>query len=110
MPGGRVRIKIRPSGSHPDILTIQDAMQQILDVFELADDPESGAVWKLVSASTNTPLTLLAELTSLVPNLDITAIARERSALIKEGFPVYRKAESSSLGPKALRPSLLSGY
>ena len=33
----RIKITVRPSGSHPDVLTIEDAMRQVLDIFEMLE-------------------------------------------------------------------------
>ena len=54
-PASRVRIVIRPSGAHPDILTVRDAVDQVRGIFELAENDNPGVGWKLVSATTNTP-------------------------------------------------------
>lgn len=57
-----VRITIEASQDHPDVLTVQDAMQQALDFFALLTDESNPAVkWKLTLASTNSPLTVEGE-------------------------------------------------
>jgi hypothetical protein len=86
---GRVRIVIRPSGSHPDILTIRDAVDQVRDIFELAENDDPRVAWKLVSASTNTPLTIAAEMVAMVPDitpLELVTLASERTTEVREGF------------------------
>lgn len=86
---GRVRIVIRPSGSHPDVLTIRDAVEQVRDIFELAENDDPSMAWKLVSATTNTPLTIAAELVAMEPDITAAALAAvgsERTRELKEGF------------------------
>jgi hypothetical protein len=80
---------IRPSGSHPDVLTIRDAVEQVRDIFELAESDNPSVAWKLVSASTNTPLTIAAEMVAMEPTVDpgmLAALARERVKELSEGF------------------------
>jgi hypothetical protein len=60
---------IRPSGSHPDILTVKDAAEQIRDIFGLAENDNPGVAWKLVFATTNTPLTITAEMVAMTPDI-----------------------------------------
>ncbi len=58
----KVEITIRPSAEHPDYLTIHDAMQQVLDVFvALRGGITEEFDWRLVSATTNSPLTIVGE-------------------------------------------------
>ena len=80
---------IRPSGSHPDVLTIRDALDQVRDIFELAENDDPRVTWKLVSASTNTPLTIAAEIVAMEPEIsptELAALATERTRELKEGF------------------------
>jgi hypothetical protein len=84
-----VRIVIRPSGSHPDILTIRDAVDQVRDIFELAENDNPSVAWKLVSATTNTPLTISAELVAMEPDISPAQLAEfaiEQTRELKEGF------------------------
>ena len=57
-----------------DGLTVEDAMRQVLETFEMMGraDPsaETAVQWCLVSASTNSPLTVVAEASP--PNLGST--------------------------------------
>ena len=34
----RIKIIVRASGAHPDVLTIEDAMSQVLDIFEMLEN------------------------------------------------------------------------
>ena len=58
----KVRVTIEASPDHPEILTVQDALLQALDFFNvLTDDTTPNVVWNLTLASTNTPLTVEGE-------------------------------------------------
>ena len=51
-----LRIAVEPSAKHPEILSIHDAMQQVLDFFELlTDQANANVVWRLTSASIGSP-------------------------------------------------------
>lgn len=71
----RIKITVRPSGSHPDVLTIEDAMEQVLDVFKMLESAPS-VEWKLVNATTNSPLQIEAEAVSFEASVDISVVAR----------------------------------
>lgn len=61
-----VTIIVHPSGADSDNLTVSDAMQQVLDIFALLAKAEAErigsehVVWRLQSASTNSPFTVSA--------------------------------------------------
>jgi hypothetical protein len=61
----QIEIIIKPNELSSDMLTIDDAMRQILDYFTLlkasSKTEDSNIEWRLVSASTNSPLTIRAE-------------------------------------------------
>lgn len=51
-----LRITVEPSAKHPDVLDVRDAMQQVLDFFDLLTDrSNANVVWNLTFASTNSP-------------------------------------------------------
>lgn len=81
--GERVTITVEPSIESGDSLTIQDAMRQVLDFIEVVcaatdDDVRPKISWKLVSATTNSPFTAVAEAESNDP--DWPDIGREAKA------------------------------
>jgi hypothetical protein len=83
----RVTVTVRPSGAHPSVLSVQDAMRQVLDFFELLTPEEqdgAGLVWNLKSASTNSPLTVVGEATSLDQAIDVSVIARTQRQAVSE--------------------------
>src|SRR5205085_8638174 len=56
------------------------------------DDPS--VTWKLVSATTNTPLTIAAELVAMEPDISaaaLAALANERTKELKEGFDALER-------------------
>jgi hypothetical protein len=56
-------ITVLPSSEHPEYLTIHDAMMQIADAFALLKgDTGSEFEWRLISATTNSPMTAVGEL------------------------------------------------
>lgn len=71
----RIKITVRASGAHPDVLTVQDAMRQVLNFFEMLENVP-GVEWKLAKASTNSPLYIEGEAVSLEPSVDVTVVAR----------------------------------
>ena len=71
----RIKITIRASSAHPDVLTVQDAMRQVLDIFDTIDR-EPGVEWRLLRAATNTPLFVEGEAISLEPSVDVSVVAR----------------------------------
>lgn len=75
----KVTITVRASTAHHGILTVQDAMQQVLDLFNAlspSDDEQSQIAWRLSYASTNSPFTAQGEAVSLVSDVDVTVIAK----------------------------------
>lgn len=57
----RLTVKIIPPEGGMDALTVEDAMQQVLDAFKLLGGGETTVVWRLISATTNSPFTVVAE-------------------------------------------------
>jgi hypothetical protein len=95
----RVTITVRASAMHPDILSVQDAMRQVLDYFDLLlpeGQGDQNLVWNLSLASTNSPLTVVGEPVSLVPDIDVSIIARAQRALIAEQFRELATGERPS--------------
>lgn len=79
-----VKITVRASEAHPDVLTVQDAMRQVLDIFAMLQGDDAGVEWKLLRASTNSPFHIEGEAVSFIPNVDISVIARaQKTALAR---------------------------
>lgn len=71
-------------------------MDQVLDFFNLLDDrsKDDRVVWRLVSASTNSPLTIIAEATSFDPAVDVTFAARLQKKILDERFHSILQGET----------------
>jgi hypothetical protein len=77
----RLTLKIIPPDGGNGALSVEDAMQQVLDAFKLLAAGSNGVVWKLVSATTNSPFTIVAE---AVDSLEAAEQAVEFSNSMKE--------------------------
>ena len=77
-----VRITVRPAAGHADLLTVQDAMRQVLDIFELLSGADGGELvtWALVDATMNSPLTIEGRAIGRIPDVDPIPIARTQKA------------------------------
>jgi hypothetical protein len=90
----RLIITIHPAESDEGMLGVSDAMQQVLDLIRLyeqadqgGDDPDSTSyVWRLESASTNSPfrISALAEARDLVT--DVTPRVQRAKAAVSSGL------------------------
>ena len=71
-------------------------MRQVLDLFELlspADDKQGQFAWRLSYASTNSPFTAQGEAVSLIPDVDVTVIARTQKAELVRDLSALGKGE-----------------
>jgi hypothetical protein len=97
----RLVVRVDAPRAHPDRLTVRDAFEHVLDLFDLAvygdSDPNRRVEWRLVTASMQSPLTVVAEAVPVVPGMDIDEIAR------KQTFEFVRNYEQLKGGrvPKA---------
>ncbi|MCA3559685.1 MAG: hypothetical protein IOC82_01485 [Aestuariivirga sp.] len=83
----RVKVTVRASGAHPDVLTILDAMRQVLDFFQLlAKEGEPGIEWRLSKASTNSPFYIVGEAVSLHAGVDVTVVARSQKQALEHSL------------------------
>lgn len=107
----RIVITIRPSPSSGERLDVSDAMNQVIDAFKLLSEvdqalasPRESFRWKLESASTNSPFTVVALAEPIIPGIDIEnqvrKVKQEFSSglrrLINESIPAWW------MGPSAL--------
>lgn len=76
----KVTVTIQAAAEHPDVLDIRDAMQQVLDFFELlsGDDDKDTLAWNITYAGTNSPFTAEAEAVSIRADVDISPVANLR--------------------------------
>jgi len=86
----KMQIVIEPPQSHPDFLTIQDAMEQVLDYFQLASagEPQGSQtiLWKLISISMQSPLVVTAEAYSFDPAINADEIAQKQMKKLNDGL------------------------
>jgi hypothetical protein len=108
----RLVITVRPSPSDDGLLTVQDAMEQVLDFLRVADNAKSWLerekedfVWRLQSASANSPFTVVAVAEALEAGADISdyvgAVKKAtHDALEKcsEGIPAPAWVTSQTVG------------
>ena len=89
----RITITVRPSVAHHDVLTVQDALRQVLDIFELlsAGDGEDKVVWALVGATMNSPLTIAGDAFSRAPNVDVSVVARAQKVRFTKNIEELRR-------------------
>jgi hypothetical protein len=83
-----------------DGLTVQDAMRQVLETFEVVSraDPSSAEAieWRLVSASTNSPLTIVAEAAPRSLGVDTERVARRQKAQFRAAISDLRAGRNPS--------------
>jgi len=88
------KITVEASPDHPDILDIRDAMQQVMDYFDLLTDWEqSDVVWNLVFASANSPFTAEGSPVDLRTNAPAFGLVRDHVALVERGFARLQSGE-----------------
>ncbi|MNS34786.1 hypothetical protein D3C72_669210 [compost metagenome] len=84
-----VTIKVEPSPGGGEHLTVRDAMRQVLEFIELmaasAPEESQGAIeWELVSATTNSPFTAVAEAISVdIDQPDVAPYVRQAKAAMR---------------------------
>jgi hypothetical protein len=87
-----ITIVVHPSGADADTLTVSDAMQQVLDIFSLLSRAEAQrigsqqVVWRLESASTNSPFTVSAIAVASDPLGIVDNEAHIAKATLEEGW------------------------
>lgn len=89
----RIVITVRPTVSDEKLLSVTDAMQQVLDhmkLFEAAQqslgDPHSRFEWRLEKASTNSPFTVVAVAQASNPSINVSAMAKRVKAEVSGGL------------------------
>lgn len=83
----KITVTISASSAHIDVLTVKDAMRQVLDIFDLLEsDKDPAVVWKLSRATTNSPFQLQGEAVSLEPSVDISVVARAQKTVAANGL------------------------
>lgn len=86
----RIVITIHPARSDEGLLSVSDAMQQVLDAMKLFQDaqtalgsPHESFDWKLERATANSPFTVVALAQSRNPSVDVSAaVARVKADVL----------------------------
>lgn len=89
----RIVITIRPTPSDAERLDVEDAMQQVIDAVKLMGEaekaitsPQESFKWKLESASTKSPFTVVAVAEPVHPGIDISNQVRRVKAEFASGM------------------------
>lgn len=89
----RVVITIHPTVSDERLLSVADAMQQVLDHMKLFDaaqqamgDPHSRFEWRLEKATTNSPFTVVAVAQAANPSVNVSALAKRVKSDVSLGL------------------------
>ncbi len=81
------KIVVEPSADHPGILDVKDAMQQVMDYFDLlTDQSQSHVVWNLEFASTNSPFTAVGAPVDLRTNAKAFGLMANYVSRIERGL------------------------
>lgn len=87
-------ISVDASKEHPDLMTVQDVFAHVLDLFQLVveSDPEAQGqvVWRLVSASMNSPFTVTAEAIAGRPGVNTEQLARQQKRAFRSNMRELR--------------------
>lgn len=98
----RMTLRIVPLEGGDGVLTVEDAMVQVLDTFRLLNAEGGNVVWRLVSASTNSPLTIVAEAdNSLEATTQVETFTRSLEELALGRFPEAWKRPELALPASA---------
>ena len=82
-----LRITVEPSASHPDVLDVRDAMQQVLDFFDLLTDRTNrDVVWNLTFASTNSPFVAEGQPVDLRTNAGAYSAIAQHISMVERAF------------------------
>lgn len=88
------KIIVEASQDHPGILDVRDAMQQVMDYFDLLTDRgQSDIVWNLVFASTNSPFTAEGEPFDLRTKAPAFGHVQDYVAVIERGLSRLKVGE-----------------
>lgn len=111
-----VVVTVSPSSAeHEGRLTVEDALEQVLDFLRIAEDaaaslarPHEAFVWYLKSASTNSPLTVVAVAEPVNPSVDVTSHVAAVKQATARVFRVVARGEPppnwlSQSGAQAMR-------
>lgn len=92
----KASITVQAPGDRPDVLDIRDAMQQVLDFFDIlvADEDKDNLLWNLTLATTNSPFHAEAEAVSATQGVDVRAVAAARINEVSEFMTAFGRGEN----------------
>lgn len=83
-------ISVHASKDHPELMTVQDVFTHVLELFQLVNEssPETQGqiVWRLVSASMNSPFTMTAEAVGAKPGVRVDQVARQQKRAFRKNY------------------------
>jgi hypothetical protein len=89
----RLKITVHPLSSDGELLRVDDAMQQVIDYLKLLQEaehamasPDESFDWRLESASTNSPFTIVAVAEAYNPTINVDAHARNVKSEFASGM------------------------
>lgn len=91
----KLTVRVDASKEHPENLTVQDAFTHVLELFQLVDDSDpanhGNVVWRLVSVSMNSPLTVTAEAVPARYGMQIEDIAKKQIRAFATNYSELRR-------------------
>ena len=100
----KIKVVVYPSGGTDETLTVADAMQQVLDYFALLSKAEAkepgnkvSVVWRLESATTNSPFTVEATAVSSDPEVSVERQALGARNALQDGLGLIFRGEAKPL-------------
>ena len=108
----RFVIRVHPAPNDDSKLTVADAMLQVLDILSILEDaqqnlgaPGEAFVWRLETASTNSPLTITAIADPVRPRIDVTQNARRIKSEVSRGM---KNLVTSGERPSWMSPQVMT--
>lgn len=93
----RLIVLIDAPANSPQGLRVEDAFEQLLDLFDLAkassEPAQQDFEWRLVSVSMNSPLSVVAEAVSIRPGVNVDAAARDQKRHFAENLKTLKRGQ-----------------
>jgi hypothetical protein len=93
-------ISVDGSKEHPDLLTVQDVFTHVLELFQLVNESDPGTnelvQWRLVSASMNSPFTVVAEAMPTQPGANIGPVAHRQKRAFQRNYSELQRGRIPS--------------
>jgi hypothetical protein len=87
-------VSVDASRDHPNLMTVQDVFAHVLELFQLVNESDPAAqgeiVWRLVSASMNSPFTVTAEAVAAKPGVRVDVVARRQRRAFRDAYSELR--------------------